>query len=573
MDKTVTGVPGLDEITNGGLPKGRLTLITGDAGAGKTVLAMQILVAGAAHFSEPGVFVSFEEHADEIATNFESFGWTLATAAEARSKVSKAGAVVVIDASLPPETINSGAFDVSGLLAAVSAAIAATSARRVVFDGIDMLLDQLDDPRDRRRELVRLREWTRSAGVTAIITAKASPAPSSPQDGSEFLKYLVSCVIALEWTRTTYGAERMLRALKVRGSSHSTSEHPAIIRADGFQIGAVGSVRIAYAAPTERVSSGMPRLDHVLGGGYFRGSSILISGAPGTAKSTLCGAFLDATCARGERGLFISFDEAFSQIERNLASVNIRLGRHVDSGLLATAGLRTGRVSSEELYYQVMDLIEAHDPKSIVIDPITAIDRASDGDLAGDVAERLIDQAKMRGATIVITSFLSREPSYLESTRSQISGIADTWLQLSFSVIGGERNRGLTVIKSRGNAHSNQVRELILSDRGLELADVYAQGGAILMGTARMEQELRDQADEALRRSETLEAEREIDEEEARLKLKLLELEMQLKALERRKAETAKNARASETRHAHQKRRILERRAPGERLDEVAKPS
>lgn len=213
MEKIATGVPGLDEITDGGLPRGRITLVTGEAGAGKTILAMQILVAGATKFAEPGVFVSFEEHTDEIASNFELFGWNVTTVAEARLPKRKPGAIVIIDANLSPEVVNSGAFDISGILAAVSAAVAATSARRVVFDGMDMILDQLDNPRDRRREMLRLREWTRSTGVTAIVTSKQGVDRRSPQEGYEFLQYLMSCVVALERVEKTSKVERVIRIL------------------------------------------------------------------------------------------------------------------------------------------------------------------------------------------------------------------------------------------------------------------------------------------------------------------------------------------------------------------------
>jgi circadian clock protein KaiC len=567
MEKTATGVPGLDEITNGGLPRGRITLLTGEVGAGKTILAMQILVAGATRFAEPGVFVSFEEHTDEIASSFESFGWSVTTAARARLPDAKPDAVVVVDANLSPEVVNSGAFDISGILAAVNAAVAATNARRVAFDGIDMLLDQLDDPRERRREMLRLREWTRSAGVTTIVTSKQGVDGISPQEGYEFLQYMMSGVIGLERSPKSSRGERTLRILKLRGSGHSAKEHPFVIRGGGIAVGAIGPVRLLYEALHDHVSSGIARLDAMLGGGYYRASSILISGAPGTAKSTLCGAFISAACERGERGLLISFDEAFSQIDRNLRSVNIHLGRYVESGLLATAGLRTGRLSAEEHFYRIMELIDAHNPQVITIDPVSALDKVADDYLAGALAERLIDEAKMRGATIIVTSLLGNPSTVTESSRAQISSIADTWIQLSFSIVGGERNRALTIIKSRGNAHSNQVRELILSSHGLDLTDVYAQGGAVLMGTARMEQELADQAEEDLRRREAQKARREIEEAEARLKVKLQEIEMELAALARRKSESADAARARETSQALRMRRILERRAPNDGLE------
>jgi circadian clock protein KaiC len=561
MNKTQTGIPGLDEITNGGLPKGRITLVTGDTGAGKTILALQTLVAGAQHFAEPGILVSFEEHADEIGANAASFGWSVVPWSRSGPSAPATGAVPVIDANLSPDTVQAGEFDLTGLLAALSTAVQRTGAKRVVFDGIDVLLDLLDDARLRRREIVRIADWTRTSGVTTIITAKQADDGSSP-DGYGFLKYLVSCVIALHKNPRSGSIERTARVLKMRGSAHSSSEHPLIIRDTGMIIGDVGANRLAYEAPNEHVSSGVERLDAMLGGGYYRASSMLISGSPGTAKSTLAGAFIDAACRRGERGLLISFDEAFAQIERNLASVNIHLGRHVDSGLLATAGFRTGRLSAEEHFYQIMEMVEAHRPTAMVIDPISALDKVVGQELAGDLAERLIDEAKVRGITILMTSLLESANGTEERTRVQISSIADTWIQLSFTVQSGERNRALTIIKSRGNAHSNQVRELVLSDQGLALADVYAQGGAVLMGTARLEKEQADRADEEQRRREAALAQQEIEEAEARLKAKQDELEAELKALERRRlAMTGAEAARQEARDAAHQQLMTRRHA------------
>jgi circadian clock protein KaiC len=322
----------------------------------------------------------------------------------------------------------------------------------------------------------------------------------------------------------------------------------------------VSANRLAYEAPNEHVSSGIPRLDAMLGGGYYRASGILISGAPGTAKSTLSGAFIDATCSRGERGLLISFDEAFAQIERNLASVNIHLGRHAESGLLATAGFRTGRLSAEEHFYQIMELVEAHRPAAIVIDPISALDKVVGHELAGDLAERLIDEAKVRGITILMTSLLESANGMAEKTRVQISSIADTWIHLSFSVQNGERNRALTIIKSRGNAHSNQVRELVLSDQGLVLADVYAQGGAVLMGTARLEKEQADLAEEEQRRRGAELDQQEVEQAEARLAAKQQEIEGERHALERRRRMIVGTEAARQDQHRASHDLIMERR-------------
>ena len=435
----------------------------------------------------------------------------------------------------------------------------------MVFDGLDVLLDLLDDPRQRRREIARLGEWTRSNAVTVIVTSKQlNEFPTAENERYGFLRYFVSCVIALKRASRTSSVDRVVEILKVRGSNHSSSEHPLIIRETGMIIGDVGSTRLSYHATNEHVSSGIDRLDAMLGGGYYRASGILISGAPGTAKSTLTGAFVDAACARGERSLLISFDEAFSQIERNLASVNIHLNRHVQSGLLASAGFRTGRLNAEEHFHQLMELVEAHQPKILVIDPISALDKVVGQDLAGDLAERLIDEAKVRGITILITSLLGGGSVISESTRVQISSIADTWIQLSFSLLNGERNRALTIIKSRGNAHSNQVRELVLSHQGLDLADVYGRGGEVLMGTARMEQEFSDLAEENRWRRESDQARSEMEQAESRLGAKIKELQSELGALKRRRSDVLANDGERQQARAFRQQSVMEHRSAGD---------
>ncbi|HEX2556109.1 MAG TPA: circadian clock protein KaiC [Microvirga sp.] len=559
ISKMHTGIPGLDAITHGGLPMGRLTLVTGDTGSGKTILGLQTLVQGVGRFDEPGVFVSFEEPPEEVAAHARGFGWRVVPWSGQQAAPGAGGAIPAIDACPSPDTMYAGQFDLSGLLAALTAAVERTSAKRVVLDGLDVLLDLLDDPRQRRREILRIADWSRTSRTTTVITAKEAEAGGA-QEGYEFLKYMVSSAIVLKLRPQEGGSERTVRVLKMRGSRHSSAEHPLIIRDSGIVIGDVGSNRRAYEAPAEHVSSGVGRLDTMLGGGYHRGSSILISGAPGTSKTTLGGAFIDAACSRGERGLLISFDEAFAQIERNLASVNIHLQRHVDSGLLATAGLRTGRLSAEEHFHQIIEMVEAHRPDALVIDPISALDKVVGQELAGDLAERLIDEAKGRSITILMTSLLESANGHQESTKAQISSIADTWIQLSFAIQNGERNRALTIIKSRGNDHSNQVRELVLSDQGITLVDVYAQGGALLMGTARLEREQTDRMEEEAHRREAELAEQEVRETEARLRARQQEIEAELKTLERRRqslqgAEAARQSRRDEVRQ-----RLLELR-------------
>ena len=558
MSKTATGIPGLDAITQGGLPTGRLTLVTGDTGSGKSNLSLQALVGGVVRFGEPGLFVSFEEPPEEVAASAAGFGWR-AVPWNGQAPVVPAGAVPILDANPSPDTHYAGAFDLAGLLAALTAAVERTGARRIVLDGLDVLLDLLDGASLRRREIVRIAEWCRTRGVTTIVTAKQDE-DGAPHEGYGFLKYAASAVILLKHTRE--GAERTVRVLKMRGSGHSSAEHPLIIRDAGLIVGDVGSTRLVYDAPNEHVSSGVARLDAMLGGGYHRASGILISGAPGTAKSTLSGAFLEAACARGERALLISFDEAFAQIERNLASVNIHLRRHAQSGLLAAAGFRTARLSAEEHFHQIMELVESHRPRALVIDPISALDKVTGQALAGGVAERLIDGAKVRGITVLMTSLLETANGHQESTKAQISSIADTWIQVSFTVQNGERNRALTVIKSRGNPHSNQMRELVLTSEGITLADVYAQGGALLMGTARIEREQSDQVDEEQHRRSAALAEQEVQQARSRLLAKQLEIEAELETLRHRLDGLRQAETVRQDRRAAQHRDLMRRRHP-----------
>ena len=482
--KATTGIAGFDEITRGGLPRGRTTLLAGDPGSGKTLFALRFLAHGVEEFNEPGIFVAFEETASRIVSNADGFGWNLAEMAGNK--------LFFLDAQPTPDLMQSGDFDLNGMLAALGAQVKAMGARRVVFDAVDIVLALLPNEASRRREIYRLHDWLIVNNLTGIITAKASSGESAASAGPfNYVQFMVDCSVVLNHTVAQGVSQRNLRVLKYRGSSFDENESPFIIGKNGFDVARARTLgRLDTEVSTERVSSGVERLDTMLAGGYYRGASVLITGFPGTAKTTLSGAFAEAACKRGEKTIFFSFDSDGSEVIRNISSVGINLNRHVKNGLLRMVSARTISGSAETVLVHIKTLAREHEARCIVIDPISTFARVGNELTAHSVAERLIDWAKSEGATVVCTSLLDEMNGQLDGgTPLQISTIADTWIHLNYLVQAGERNRGLSIIKSRGTAHSNQVRELILSNDGVTLADIFTAGGEVLMGTMRWEKE------------------------------------------------------------------------------------
>ena len=485
-DRLQTFVPGLDALTDGGLPRGRTTLIVGGPGCGKTILALQVLVEGARRAHEPGIFVAFEERAREIVKDAGAFGWDLARLQKDR--------LFFLDAHLDSSTVHGGAFDLAGLLAGLSAKARQLGARRIVFDGIDMLLTQLDDPAAERLELQRLHQWLYESGLSGIITAKTEQVDPAHSPRYGFLQYLADCVVLLQHRLVNTVASRHLQIPKYRGGKASCNEFPMVLSARGVEVAGIAADSLDHEASTERVSSGVPDLDAMLDGGYFRGTSILISGAPGTARSTLAGAFADAACRRRENTLFVSFDEGSAQIVRNLSSVGIRLDRHLKSGRLRMHSAPARARTAEEHLLQIRSLLESHRSRCLVIDPLSALTSiVGEAEARGNL-ERFIALQRKLNITTVTTSLLEGFDALRESTSAGVSTLMDTWIHLSYVIQGGERNRALTIIKSRGMGHSNQVRELLLARRGLSLTDVYTAGGNVLMGTLRWEREEQERA-------------------------------------------------------------------------------
>jgi circadian clock protein KaiC len=480
LTKLITGIEGFDRLSHGGLPRNRTTLLRGGPGAGKTVFAVQCLVNAVRHHHVSGIFVAFEEKSCQIIANSAGFDWGLETLSDKQ--------IFFFDARLSPETVKVGDFDLAGMLSMLAAKKEEIGAQWIVFDGIDVLLTRLHNPAAEVDEIYRIRDWLADCGLTAIVTAKIEDCHHEPAQYC-FMQFMADCVVQLGRRQEERVASQFVQITKYRGSGFAGAEFPVTFGPSGIEIAVAESNEVRDHTSTQRISLGFRDLDSLLGGGVYRGSSTLISGLPGTAKTTLAGKFLEAACARGERTLFVSYDEGVGQIVRNLGSVGIQLRKHLDSGLLRMFSARTEATSPEELLSRLKLLISDHHPRCVVIDPVSAIARSGSPVTARSVASRFVHMVKDFGITLLVTALSEADDPVAESTDLQISTIADTWIHLSYLVSSGERNRALTIVKSRGTAHSNQVRELILSNTGPSLTDVYAAGGEVLMGTQRWEKE------------------------------------------------------------------------------------
>lgn len=520
MLRAATGIAGLDAITRGGIPRGRSTLVGGGAGSGKSILALQFLVNGVQRYGEPGIFVAFEEDSRQIVANADTFGWDL-------PKLEQNG-LFFLDAQPNPDLILAGSIDLEGLLAALGAKVRAMGAKRVVFDAIDIVLALLSNPQAVRQQIHRLHAWLVQQGLTAVITGKAAPGYTAGVGVElvDFLQFMVDCSIFLSHDIVDGISQRSMRVAKLRGSAFDENATPFVIGAAGLEVAAALDLGIERARVTsERVSSGIERLDTMLGGGYFRGASVLLTGSPGTAKTTLAGSFAEAACRRGERTLLVSFDSAGDELVRNLSSVGIDLAGCVASGLLRIESVIAGNNNAEIHLMRIKELADRHGARCLVIDPLSALAKSGNRGVANDVAERLIGWTKEKGITSVCSSLLDHVFPSVEGTPIQISTIADTWIHLNYLVQAGERNRALSIIKSRGTAHSHQVRELVLTGEGVTLADVYTSEGAVLMGTLRW-------AKERTERLATEAAIAEAERQRARVELEVIELEVQTRALQ-----------------------------------------
>jgi circadian clock protein KaiC len=531
--KASTGVPGFDEITGGGLPRGRTTLLVGGPGSGKTILALQFLVHGASERREPGIFVAFEETSTNIGENAEGFDWKLP---ELRRKKK----LFFLDAQPASDFIQSGTFDLGGMLAALDSKITVMGTRRIVFDALDVVLALLPDQAAKRREVYRLHAWLLAHELTALITSKAGGDESSSigQESFGFMQFMVDCAVILNHNVVMGVSQRNMRVQKYRGTGFDENQSPIVISKNGVEVAIARTLGCVDAKVTnERVSSGVERLDTMLGGGYYRGASVLITGFPGTAKTTLSGAFAEAACRRGERTLFVSFDSDGSEVVRNLNSVGIRLARFVRSGALSMVSARTITGNSETFLVRIKTLANEHRARCVVIDPVSTLSQSGNELAAHSAAARLIDWSKANSTTLVCTSLLDEMSNESEPGSSlQISKMADTWIHLNYLMQAGERNRGLSIIKSRGTSHSNQMRELILSNEGVTLTDAYTAGGEVLMGSMRWQKESADRAAKEIGEVAGNIKRVKLDAEEAELEVQVKALQIELAAKQVEKA-------------------------------------
>jgi circadian clock protein KaiC len=520
LSKAPTGIQGLDEITLGGLPRGRTTLVCGGPGCGKTLLAMEFLVRGASQFEEPGVCVSFEENAEELARNVASLGFDVdALVAQGKLAID----YVFLERSLIEEA---GDYDLEALFVRLAHAVESVGARRVVLDSIEALFAGLSNESILRSELRRLFRWLKDHNLSAIVTAERGEG-SLTRYGLE--EYLSDCVILLEHRVTEGVFTRRMRIVKYRGSTHGTNEFPFLIDHAGISVLPVTSLELKHAASLERLSTGISALDAMFGGkGYYRGSSILVSGKAGTGKSSLAAHLVNAACARGERCVYFSFEESEGQVVRNMSSIGIHLEHWIERGLLRFQATRATTLGLELHLVKMHAAVNEFRPGIVVVDPASALLNSSSQAETRGMILRLIDFLKINQTTALLTALVD-ESQHLEESAIQISSLVDAWIVLQEIESAGERNRALFILKARGLAHSNQIREFLLTNHGVELRDVYLGAAGMLMGSARVAQEAKDASETAAQRLELESREllRERKRQAIRAQIAALELELE----------------------------------------------
>ena len=521
LAKTPTGISGLDELTLGGLPTGRPTLLCGAAGCGKTLLAMTFLVNGAAQFGEHGVFMSFEERAADLSANVASLGYDV-------EHLTAAKKLAIDHVRIERAEIEqSGEYDLEGLFVRLNYAIDSVGAKRVVLDTIEALFSSFTDTAILRAELRRLFAWLKDKGVTAVITGERGDGQLTRYGIEE---YVSDCVILLDNRVEDQVTTRRLRVVKYRGSAHGTNEYPFLIDDEGICVLPITSAGLGHPISDEAVETGVPGLDEMLGkGGFYRGSSVLISGLAGSGKSTFGGSFVRAACLRGERALYFAFEESPDQIVRNMRSVGIDLRPHVESGLLCFEAARPSLYGFEMHLARMNRDIERFAPSVIVVDPISAF-RGPHTEIHATLV-RLADICKTKGITAVFTSLSATSDTMDESERS-VSSLMDCWISLRDIEASGERNRVLYLLKSRGMNHSKQLREYRLTDNGIEMIDAYLGQDGVLTGSARAAQEARDREQELARRQSIERRRRELARRRAATERQVAELIAELESEE-----------------------------------------
>jgi circadian clock protein KaiC len=538
LAKVPTGIAGFDVITGGGLPAGRPTLVCGSAGSGKTLLGMQFLVHGAS-IGEPGVMVSFEESETDLAENIASLGVDL------RALVRRKKIVIDHVAVDRSEILETGGYDLAGLFVRLDHAIKSIGAKRIVLDTLEVLFASFQNLAVMRAELERLFHWLKERGITAIVTGERGDGTLT-RNGLE--EYVSDCVIALDQRVTDQIATRRIRIVKYRGSSHGTNEYPFLVDERGLSILPITGLGLDYPVSTARVLTGIGALDEMLGGkGYFRGSSILVSGMAGTGKSSVAASFVRASCERGLRCLYFALEEPAAQVVRNMRSIGINLAPYTASGILRIAAARPTVFGLEQHLVSLHAAIEGFRPQVVIVDPVSSLVSGSNVHDVKSMLVRLFDYLKLKGITGLFTYLSAGRKS--EETEIGVSSLIDTWLELREVEGAGERNRAMYIIKSRGMAHSNQVREFLITSKGLDLVDASMGPQGIMIGSARLVQEAESRAANVRRQEESARRER---------------------ALERQRKLVAAQIEALRSTLAAEEEEAASARAEGERQDSVA---
>ena len=524
LPKAPTGIAGLDEITEGGLPRGRPTLVCGSAGCGKTLLAIEFLVRGVQQHGEPGVLMTFEETADELAANVASLGFDLRQMqADQHLRLDH----VHVDRS---EIEEAGEYDLDGLFIRLGYAIDTIGAKRVVLDTIEALFAGFTNEAVLRSEIRRLFRWLKDKGVTTIITAERGEGTLTRQGLEE---YVSDCVILLDNRVIDQITTRRLRIVKYRGSTHGTNEYPYLISETGISVLPVTSLKLEHAVSDDVISSGVPGLDAMFArGGWYRGSSVLLSGTAGTAKTTLAAAFAAETCRRGERCLYFAFEESPAQLIRNMRSVDLDLQPYVDQGLLRIEASRPTLNGLERHLVTLHELIHTYQPRAVVIDPISNLVAVGSLSEVRSMLTRMIDFLKISNVTALFTALISGRHGQLELTEEGVSSLVDTWISVRDLEGIGERNRGLSILKARGMAHSNQVREFLITDHGVQLLDVVVGPTGIITGTGRLAQQIQAETQRALRQHEADRRDRELARKRRVLETTIANLRTEFESVE-----------------------------------------
>jgi len=537
LKKCPTGILGLDEITGGGLPRGRTTIVCGGPGCGKTMLGVEFLVRGAMELNEPGVLMAFEETPRDIATNVASLGFDIQ--ALARKKKLYLDFLSVE----PSEIKESGEYDLEGLFIRLQGAITSVGAKRVMFDTLEALFSGFSNLQILRAEFRRLFRWLKDRGLTAIVTAERGEG-NLTRYGLE--EYVSDCVILLDHRVKDQISERRLRIVKYRGTRHGADEYPFLIDERGMSILPLSALELQHKVWNERVSSGIPDLDKMLEGkGYYRGTSILVTGTAGSGKTSVAAAFIDAACRRGERCLFIDFEESRDQLGRNMKSIGLNLNRWAGKGLLTHEAWRPTQFGIEMHLLRIHKLIEKHKPQCVVIDPITNLMHGSGDKEVYSMMMRLMDFLKNSGITAIFVS-LTAGGSKLESSTVAVSSLADTWILLRDIESDGERNRCIYVLKSRGMAHSNQLREFVITTKGIKLIPPYIGPGGVLTGTSRINQEAKEKFAALQRDFEISRKQREVSRKRRALEAQAASLRAELVAVDREAADLTRESKKRE---------------------------